>query len=281
MAAMLRDSVTVVVRTRPLTIPRENQLMGLLFFPIWYGAPLGGQKYNFLPNFLPALHYIVHFFSDTKDCESVKDEVSVSDESERCESSTSADDKEESGIEQDFDPSTAGEGSSSKTNESTTELRKKPSKSEKAPEMPPVPLIPINLKSHLKRNDRIKTFTRISKSVPGTMEQSERSCDSSPEKCASFVPSNNIKKQFSPYRAQYSRGCVGTPSRQPRRKKVPEMFGDIIIKDRIRGRSQTQSPARRGILKYPSSSRSATLEVKYAATPKKNKVKSSKGMPIF
>ena len=222
------------------------------------------------------------YIRDTKNCESVKDEVSVSDESERCESSTSADDKEESGIEQDFDPTTVEEGCNSKTDESTTELRKEPpSKSEKAPEMPPVPLIPINLKSHLKRNDRIKTFTGVSKRVPGTMERSERSCDSSPEKCASFVPSNSIKKQFSPYRAQYSRGFTGTLSRQPRRKKVPEMFGDIIIKDRIRGRSQIQSPARKGILKYPSSSRSAAMGVKYAATPKKIKVTSSKGMLIF
>lgn len=219
--------------------------------------------------------------SDTKDCDTVNDDVSVSDESERCESSTSADDKEESGIEQDFDPSTVEEGSNSKTDESTTELRKEPSKTEKAPEMPPVPLIPINLKSHLKRNDRIKTFTRISKRIPGTVEQSERSPDSSPEKCASFVPSNSIKKQFSPYRAQYSRGFIGTPSRQPRRKKVPEMFGDIIIKDRIGGRSQIQSPARKGILKYPNSSRSAAMGVKYATTPKKSKVTSSKGMLIF
>lgn len=220
-------------------------------------------------------------FRETKDCESVKDEVSVSDESERCESSTSGDDKDESGIEQDFDPATVEEGSNSKTDESTTELIRQPSMSEKAPEMPPVPLIPINLKSHLKRNDRIKTFNRISTRLPGTMEQSDRSCDSSPEKCASFVPSNSIKKQFSPYRAQCSRGFTGIPSRQPRRKKVPEMFGDIIINDRFRGRSQIQSPARKGILKYPSSSRSAAMGVKYVATPKKSKVASSKGMLIF
>ena len=219
--------------------------------------------------------------SETKDCESVKDEVAVSDESERCESSTSADDKDESGIEQDFDPTTAEEGSNSKTDESTTELRKEPSESEKAPEMPSVPLIPINLKSHLKRNDRIKTFNRISKRVPGRVEQSGTSCDSSPEKCASFVPSKSIKKQFSPYRAQCSRGFSGTPSRQPRRNKVPEMFGDIIIKDRIRGRSQIQSPARKGILKYPSSSRSTVMGVKYAAIPKKSKNAPSKGMLIF
>lgn len=221
---------------------------------------------------------IVHLFSDTKDCESVKDELSVSDESERCESSTSGDDKDDSGIEQDFDPTTVEEGSKSKTDESTTELRKEPSKSEKAPEMPPVPLIPINLKSHLKRNDRIKTFNRMSKRVAGTIEQSERRCDSSPEKCASFVPSNSVKKQFSPYRAQCSRVFTGTPLRQPRRKKVPEMFGDIIINDRFRGRTQIQSPARKGILKYPSSSRSAAMGVKYATTPNKIKVPSSKGM---
>ena len=220
-------------------------------------------------------------FSDTKDCESIKDEVSVSDESECCESSTSGDDKDESGIEQDFDPTTVEEGSNSKTDESTSEFRREPSKSEKAPEMSPAPLIPTNLKSHLIRNDRIKTFTRISKRVPGTMEQSERSCDISPEKCASFAPSNSIKKQFSPYRAQCSRGFTGTPSKQPRRRKVPEMFGDIIISDRFRGRSQIQSPARKGILKYPSSSRSAAMGVKYAATPKKSKVVSSKGMLIF
>ena len=232
-----------------------------------------------MPNFVPALlcPYIC-LFSDTKDRESVKDEVSVSDESEHCESSTSGDDKDESGIEQDFDPATVEAGFSSKTDDSTTELRREPCKSEKAPEVPPVPLIPINLKSHLKRNDRIKTFTRISKRLPGTMEQSERSSDSSPEKCASFVPLNNIKKQFSPYRAQCSRGFTGTPSRQPRRKKVPEMFGDIVINDRFRARSQTLSPARKGILKYPSSSRSAVMGVKYAATPKKSKVTSSKGM---
>lgn len=235
-----------------------------------------------LETFLTIEHcFTLSMFSDTKDCESVKDEVSLSDESERCESSTSADDKDESGIEQDFDPTIVEEGSNSKTDESTIELRKEPSKPEKATEMPPVPLIPINLKSHLKRNDRIKTFNRISKRVPGTMEQSGRSCDSSPEKCASFVPSKSIKKQFSPYRAQYSRGFSGAPSRQPRRNKVPEMFGDIIIKDRIRGRSQIQSPVRKGILKYPNSSRSAATGVKYAATPKKSKVTSSKGMLMF
>lgn len=235
-----------------------------------------------LETFLTIEHcFTLSMFSDTKDCESVKDEVSLSDESERCESSTSADDKDESGIEQDFDPTTVEEGSNLKTDESTIELRKEPSKPEKATEMPPVSLIPINLKSHLKRNDRIKTFNRISKRVPGTMEQSGRSCDSSPEKCASFVPSKSIKKQFSPYRAQYSRGFSGAPSRQPRRNKVPEMFGDIIIKDRIRGRSQIQSPVRKGILKYPNSSRSAATGVKYAATPKKSKVTSSKGMLMF
>ena len=228
------------------------------------------------------MFYFVYMFSDTKDCDSVKDEVSVSDDSERCESSTSADDKDESGIEQDFDPTTVEEGSNSKTEESTIELREETSKSENAPVMTPVPLIPINLKSHLKRNDRIKTFNRISKRVPGTVEQSGRSYDSSPEKCASFVSSKSSKKQFSPYRAQYSRVFSATPSRQPRQlNKVPEMFGDIIIKDRIRGRSQIQSPARKGILKYPNSSRSAVMGVKYAAIPKKGKSVSSLGMLIF
>lgn len=228
------------------------------------------------------MFYFVYMFSDTKDCDSAKDEVSVSDESERCESSTSADDKAESGIEQDFDPTTVEEGSNSKTEESTIELREETKSEPEAPVMPPVPLIPINLKSHLKRNDRIKTFNRTSKRVPGTVEQSGRSYDSSPEKCASFVSSKSSKKQFLPYRAQYSRVFSATPSRQPRQlKKVPEMFGDIIIKDRIRGRSQIQSPARKGILKYPNSSRSAVMGVKYAAIPKKGKSVSSLGMLIF
>ena len=171
----------------------------------------------------------------------------------------------------------------SNTDHPTIELRKESSKPEKAPESPPMPLIPINLKSHLKRNDRIKTLNRIPKRIPGKIEQSGSSCDSSPEKCPSFLPSKtiNIRKQFPPQRVQYSRGFSVTPSRQPRRNKVPEMFGDIIIKDRFRGRSQIQSPVRKGILKHPNASKSTAMGVKYAATPKKSKVISSKGMFIF
>lgn len=233
-----------------------------------------------MPNILLKYHSILLYLccSETKDCESVKDEVSISDESERCESSTS-DDKDESGIEQDFEPATVDEILNSKTDQSTIELRKEPSSPDKAPESPPMPLIPINLKSHLKRNDRIKTSNRISKRAPDKMEQIGSSCDSSPEKCPSFIPSKlSVKKQLPPYRVQYSRGFSVAPSRQPRRKKVPEMFGDIIIKDRFRARSQIQSPVRKGILKYPNGSKSAAAGVRYAATPKKSKVISSKGM---
>ena len=222
-------------------------------------------------------------FSDTKDCESIKDEVSISDNSERCESSTSADDKDESGIEQDFESTTVDQIMNSNTDQTTIELKKEPSKLEKAPESSPKPLIPINLKSHLKRNDRIKTLNRFPKLVPGNMEHSGSSCDSSPEKCPSFLTPKtiDIRKQLPQYRVQYSRGVSVTPSRQPRRKKVPEMFGDIIIKDHFRARSQIHPPVRKGILKQPNASKAASVGVRYAATPKKNKVISSKGMFIF
>ncbi|XP_078373572.1 uncharacterized protein LOC144657137 isoform X2 [Oculina patagonica] len=217
--------------------------------------------------------------SETKDCDSVKDEVSISGESERCESSTSAEDKDESGIEQDFEPTTVDQNLNSNANQSTTELKKEPFKPDKAPESPSLPLIPINLKSHLKRNDRIKTLNRIPKRVPNKMEQGGSSCDSSPEKCPSFLPTKtiNIRKQLPPHRVQYSRGFSVTPPRQSRRNKVPEMFGDIIIKDRFRARSQIQSPVRKGILKHPNASRSAAMGVKYATTPKKSRAISSKG----
>lgn len=240
--------------------------------------------YSCVPNAFQRSFLLYLSLSDTKDCDSVKDEVSISGESERCESSTSADDKDESGIEQDFEPTTVDQILNSNTDQSTTKLEKEPSKPEKAPESPPIPLIPINLKSHLKRNDRIKTLNQIPKRVPSKMEQGGSSCDSSPEKCPSFLPAKtiNIRKQLpSPHRVQYSRGFSVTPSRQLRRKKVPEMFGDIIIKERFRARSQIQSPVRKGILKHPNASRSAAMGVKYAATPKKSKAISSKGMFIF
>lgn len=160
----------------------------------------------------------------------------------------------------------------SNTEQSTTELKKEPRIPDKTPESPNMPLTPINLKSHLKRNDRIKTLNRNSKRVPDNMKQSESRFNSSPEKCPSFVPSKRV---------QHSRGFSVTPSKQPRRNKVPEMFGDIIIKDRYRATSKYQSPVRKGILKYPNNSKPAATGVKYAATPKKNKAISLKGTFIL
>jgi len=217
-----------------------------------------------------------------KDCESTKDEVSVSDESDRCESSTSGEEKNESGIEQDFDPKPDEKLVNSNIEHSTTELKKELESPVQIPESTPMPLVPINLKSRLKRNDRIKTLNRSSKGIPGTIDHNRSGCESSPEKSASFIPSNSNKKQSSSYRPQYTRRpLVITTARQPRRKKVPEMFGDIISKDHLRTRAQFQSPVRKGILKNPNSSRLAFTGVKYATTQKRNKRISSKGMLLF
>ena len=204
----------------------------------------------------------------------------MTDESDHRESSTCGDDKDESGIEQDFEPKTDAEQLvNSNTDNSVTEPKQELESPHKTPESSPAPLIPINLKSHLKRNDRIKTLNRSSKRVPNSVEQTVSSCESSPEKSPSFMPSNSNKTQISQYRAQYSRRTLAiTPSaRQPRRTKVPEMFGDIIIKDRFRARSQFQSPARKGILKPPNGSKLPATGAKYAMTVKKSKLVPSKG----
>ena len=233
-------------------------------------------------------------FSDAMDSESVKEEASISDgsdrlecvkneasvceESDRCESSISADDKDESGIEQGFEPER------SKTDNSATELKKELESPVKALDSPSLPLVPINLQSHLKRNDRIKTVNRSFKRVSGTMKKTNSSCENSPEKSPSqFIPSANTNKQYnSPYRTQYSRRPLAiTSGRQPRGNKAPDMFGDIVIKDRFRTRSQFQTPVRRGILKHPSGSKLTGTGVKYATIAKKSKLISPKGRFLY
>ena len=207
-------------------------------------------------------------------CENIKDETSTADESDRCESSTSGDDKDESGIEQDFEPKTNEQIDHLNIDHSSKELKKEL----ESPKSPPVPaLIPINLKSHLKRNDEVKTLNQRSR--PGTIDQVGSSSEGSPEKSLKLIPSSNNKKQNSPYRPQFQRGPLNIkPTRQPHRNKAPEMFADIIIKDRSRTRSQYPSPVRKGILKHPNGSKYAVTGAKYAKTQKKNKLVSSKGM---
>lgn len=209
-------------------------------------------------------------------CENIKDETSTADESDRCESSTSGDDKDESGIEQDFEPKTNEQLDNLNIDRSSKELKKEL----ESPKSPPVPaLIPINLKSHLKRNDEVKTPNQRSRRVPGTTNEVGSSSEGSPEKSPKLIPSSNNKKQNSPYRPQFQRRPLNIkPTRQPRRNKAPEMFADIIIKDRSRTRSQYSSPVRKGILKHPNGSKYVATGVKYAKTQKKNKLVSSKGM---
>lgn len=219
--------------------------------------------------------------SETKDSECIKDELSVLDESERCDSSTSTEDKEESGIEQDFEPAIANQTLRTNTEQSTTELKPNSVSLDKIANSYRMTLNPINLKSHLTRNDRIKTsLTRNSQRVPVEMKQKKNSCNSYPEKCPSIVPSKGFQRQFFPQRVQHSRALSVKPApRQARRNKVPELFGDIIIKDQRSATSKYQSPIRKGILKYPGNSKSSAAGVRCAAAmPKKNKAMSQKGM---
>ena len=230
---------------------------------------------------------------ETDSCESTKDE-----ESDRCESTISADDKDESGIEQDFEP-TGDEPviklkpndhnnepriknecpDNSLTKNVSTELNNGLESSTKTTESLPSPLVPINLKSHLKRNDKIKSPNRNFNRASGTMEHIYKSCKSSPEKCPSFTPLANTNKPYtSPYRTQYSRRPLATtPAWQHRRNKAPEMFGDIVIKDRFKARTQFPSPSRKGILKHPNGSRLASNGVKHATATKKSKLSPPKG----
>ncbi|KAM7430162.1 hypothetical protein ABFA07_019092 [Porites harrisoni] len=230
---------------------------------------------------------------ETDSCESTKDE-----ESDRCESTISADDKDESGIEQDFEP-TGDEPAiklkpndhnnepriknecpdNSLTKNVSTELNNGLESSTKTTESLPSPLVPINLKSHLKRNDKIKSPNRNFNRASGTMEHIYKSCKSSPEKCPSFTPLANTNKPYtSPYRTQYSRRPLATtPAWQHRRNKAPEMFGDIVIKDRFKARTQFPSPSRKGILKHPNGSRLASNGVKHATATKKSKLSPPKG----
>ena len=196
--------------------------------------------------------------SETKDSECIKDELSVLDESERCDSSTSTEDKEESGIEQDFEPAIANQTLRTNTEQSTTELKPNSVSLDKIANSYRMTLNPINLKSHLTRNDRIKTsLTRNSQRVPDEMKQKKNSCNSYPEKFPSIVPSKGFQRQFFPQRVQHSRALSVKPTpRQARRNKVPELFGDIIIKDQRSATSKYQSPIRKGILKYPGNSKS-------------------------
>lgn len=217
--------------------------------------------------------------SETKDSECIKDELSVLDESERCDSSTSTEDKEESGIEQDFEPAIANQTLRTNTEQSTTELKPNSVSLDKIANSYRMTLNPINLKSHLTRNDRIKTsLTRNSQRVPVEMKQKKNSCNSYPEKCPSIVPSKGFQRQFFPQRVQHSRALSVKPApRQARRNKVPELFGDIIIKDQRSATSKYQSPIRKGILKYPGNSKSSAAGVRCAAAmPKKNKAMSQK-----
>lgn len=219
---------------------------------------------------------------ETKDCESIKDEVSLLDESERCDSSTSAEDKDESGIEQDFEPAIANQTLSTNTKQSTTELKPDPANLNETADSSRMTLNPINLKSHLIRNDRIKTLNRNSQRVPDKMKQRKSSCNSSPEKFPSFVSPKAVQRQLLPQRVQYSRGfSIKSTPRQVRQSKVPELFGDIVIKDQRSATSKHPSPLRKGILKYPSNSKSSAAGVRYApAIPKKNKALSQKGMSL-
>ncbi|XP_022777976.1 uncharacterized protein LOC111319476 isoform X2 [Stylophora pistillata] len=216
---------------------------------------------------------------ETKDCESIKDEVSLLDESERCDSSTSAEDKDESGIEQDFEPAIANQTLSTNTKQSTTELKPDPANLNETADSSRMTLNPINLKSHLIRNDRIKTLNRNSQRVPDKMKQRKSSCNSSPEKFPSFVSPKAVQRQLLSQRVQYSRGfSIKSTPRQVRQSKVPELFGDIVIKDQRSATSKHPSPLRKGILKYPSNSKSSAAGVRYApAIPKKNKALSQKG----
>ncbi|KAM7426617.1 hypothetical protein ABFA07_022117 [Porites harrisoni] len=248
--------------------------------------------------------------SDVNECEKLKNDVSSvlketdsseitkDEESDRCESTISADDKDESGIEQDFEP-TGDEPAiklkpndynsepriknecphNSITENVSTELNNDLESSAKTTESLPSPLVPINLKSHLKRNDKIKSTNRSFNRVSGTTEHIYKSCKSSPEKCPSFTPLANINKPYtSPYRTQYSRRPLATtPAWQHRRNKAPEMFGDIVIKDRFKTRTQFPSPSRKGILKHPNGSRLASNGVKHATATKKSKLSPPKG----
>lgn len=205
----------------------------------------------------------------------------ISDESDRCESSRSGDDKEESGIEQDFEPNTDKQVVNANINHCATERKKKIDTPCDARQTgPTVPLTPINLNSHLKRDDGIKKLDSIR--YPGIMHQTGSKCSSSSEKPSSFTPTSSSKTQNSSYRSQYQRKPLDiAPVRQPRRNKAPELFENIIIKDRFRARSQYSSPLKKGILKNANGSKYSTTGVKYSTIQEKNNLAPFQGMALI
>ena len=200
----------------------------------------------------------------------------MADETERCESSTSAEEssKDESGIEPDME-STDGSPLKVTPQPPLSDAKEwiSTSRSNLGPHA--VPLVPINLKSHLKPNEKIKKFDRISKRASIKTEPIPESPGSPIEKCPTFISST--RKEMSVQNVKYSQRLAVNSFREPSRNRAPEMFGDLITKDGATKRSQYRSLVRRGILKNPSRSKFGTTEPKLMTTSKKKKDIVSKG----
>ncbi|XP_068699388.1 uncharacterized protein [Montipora foliosa] len=193
---------------------------------------------------------------------SLKDEAIVCEESDHCGSSTSEEDKEESGIEQDLEP---------KTKKPLTEVKRELRSQIKTSGKPLVPLVFSTLRP---KNGLKATEKRSSCGVPcHNMDprSTESGCVLSSQKSSIFIPSINSRQQYP------RKPLTITSTKRPRRSKNPEMFGDILIKNDLRTGSLYQSPKRQDIVKRSSDSKPRLASAAaYATRKKKNKTIASK-----
>ena len=200
------------------------------------------------------------FLSEAKSC--LKDEAIVCEESDHCGSSTSEEDKEESGIEQDLEP---------KTKKPLTEVKRELRSQIKTSGKPLVPLVFSTLRP---KNGLKATEKRSSCGVPcHNMDprSTESGCVPSSRKSSIFIPSINSRQQYP------RKPLTITSTKRLRRSKNSEMFGDILIKNDLRTRSLYQSPKRQDIVKRSSDSKPRLASAAaYATRKKKNKTIASK-----
>lgn len=192
------------------------------------------------------------------------------DESDRSESSTSLEGKEDSGIEQDLELKTEIE-------KPPPEVKKEVRSQSKSSEVPPVQLVSINhvLNNHLRQSHGNQTTeTRISEFVTNhAMNHSKgKSYECSSQNLPTLVASSvNSTKP-------YPRGSpVVTYTRRPRRNKNPEIFGELMIKDSFRAGSLYQPPVRKEFGKRSSISKHSAPSIVERTSKKKNNVLSFKG----
>lgn len=192
------------------------------------------------------------------------------DESDRCESSTSVEGcKEDSGIEQDFEPKT-------KIEKPLPEVKKEVGSQIQSSEVPPVQLVPTNhvLNTHLKQNHgKQTTESPISEFVTNharnhsTGKGYKCSFQNMPTLVASLANSTKPYPRVTP---------VVTYARTPRNNKNREMFGELILKDGFRTASLYQFPIRKESGKRPNNSKHSTPSTVERTSKKKNKVLSFK-----